>query len=327
MKSCTARNCEKCPQNYNGCLQSRKLLTHYRRCKETRSKQVGRIQSNPCLLCALVARHAKTAYENGKNKSPPYCVSIKAKSATKLRTKSTAQLIKPMVSENKLEKKALQNQKNEFKRFSSTELMPPPPQRPPLGESKFEKNSKGMSARTQSLLGRTPLHSTYGSPPTNNELMQKGIREVAKVADPFISSAGNMLGKSFDSVRGSFLSQKHSSSPYVVRSPALPLLDRNQMYHRRRSSFDETSACRGESKSSYMEYTDGGNDPTVELMLKSQETRVAPTGSKLQSSRLRSSSCSLLSSLNKSGFCETIFEEDLHGEHSGSFHKYSMGEK
>jgi len=66
IKTCPAEaRGENCPSNYSGCHQARKLLSHHTKCREIRAKQagMGRRQNKEqyaCLICSLVARHAKT---------------------------------------------------------------------------------------------------------------------------------------------------------------------------------------------------------------------------------------------------------------------------
>jgi len=69
VKECSAGTGDfQCPDNYHGCYPARKLLNHYRRCREIRIRQIrsriGRKQSHSCLVCSLTARYAKTVLEN-----------------------------------------------------------------------------------------------------------------------------------------------------------------------------------------------------------------------------------------------------------------------
>jgi len=64
-KTCSARLLEPCPSQYKGCQDARKLLAHYRRCRDIRARQsqnpssARKPQQHVCLVCSLVARHAK----------------------------------------------------------------------------------------------------------------------------------------------------------------------------------------------------------------------------------------------------------------------------
>lgn len=78
-KTCSAKGVGPCPTKHKGCQDARKLLAHYRRCREIRAKQSQMTnsknrQQHVCLVCSLVARHAKftldrcvTASKNGKS--------------------------------------------------------------------------------------------------------------------------------------------------------------------------------------------------------------------------------------------------------------------
>jgi len=66
-------NSEPCPTEHKGCADSRKLLNHYRRCRDIRSRQVANRSGEPqhiCLVCSLVVRHAKGSSERNRSSSP-----------------------------------------------------------------------------------------------------------------------------------------------------------------------------------------------------------------------------------------------------------------
>jgi hypothetical protein len=63
-KTCSAHLVEPCPTQHKGCRDARKLLAHYRRCRDIRARQSQNPsgknrQQHVCLVCSLVARHAK----------------------------------------------------------------------------------------------------------------------------------------------------------------------------------------------------------------------------------------------------------------------------
>jgi len=68
LKTCTAKAFDPCPTNYHGCHQARKLLAHHRRCRDVRAK---RGQQHFCLVCSLVARHARNLLEGGGRRRGP----------------------------------------------------------------------------------------------------------------------------------------------------------------------------------------------------------------------------------------------------------------
>ncbi len=75
VKICIAGPNFPCPAKYKGCNEARKLMAHYRKCKDVRSRQqqqttglVGRQLHRPtdqgsCLVCSLMARYAKSMME------------------------------------------------------------------------------------------------------------------------------------------------------------------------------------------------------------------------------------------------------------------------
>ncbi|KAL3928209.1 MAG: hypothetical protein SGBAC_012745, partial [Bacillariaceae sp.] len=69
--TCKAEGISCCPTDYKGCVDARKLLLHYRRCRDIRSRKAsgGQGKSEPhfCLVCSLVARNAKA---KGRSVSP-----------------------------------------------------------------------------------------------------------------------------------------------------------------------------------------------------------------------------------------------------------------
>jgi hypothetical protein len=69
LKTCSAGPLDTCPSNHKGCQDARKLLAHYRRCRDIRTRQAQNPsksqQQHVCLVCSLVARHAKFSLERG----------------------------------------------------------------------------------------------------------------------------------------------------------------------------------------------------------------------------------------------------------------------
>lgn len=72
LKTCTAHGNNPCPTNRRGCQDARKLLAHYRRCRELRSRQTssGLRTQHVCLVCSLVARQARGSLEKSRSSSP-----------------------------------------------------------------------------------------------------------------------------------------------------------------------------------------------------------------------------------------------------------------
>ena len=146
IKTCPAAFDElPCPLNVQGCQSVRKLLYHYKTCRESR-QQIHRVRSPPsrprsqsvssdprqtnlCLVCALVARHAQKVLESSKG---PSSVSIPA-------------MLVNSVEESKIESSPPSHAKcdarvlpcfvtkpHNIERTNSMILMPPPPPRLPL---------------------------------------------------------------------------------------------------------------------------------------------------------------------------------------------------
>ena len=78
-KTCSAKLTEPCPTQHKGCQDARKLLAHYRRCRDIRLRQSQtqngkNRQQHVCLVCSLVARHAKFTLDR--------CISTGSKNGT-----------------------------------------------------------------------------------------------------------------------------------------------------------------------------------------------------------------------------------------------------
>jgi hypothetical protein len=73
LKTCTAAAGSECPSGRKGCVDSRKLLAHSRRCRDIRARQTAgqlRAQQHVCLVCSLVARYAKGGCDLDRSVSP-----------------------------------------------------------------------------------------------------------------------------------------------------------------------------------------------------------------------------------------------------------------
>jgi hypothetical protein len=73
LKTCTSGSGEPCPKQHKGCADARKLLAHYRRCREIRARQAtnrSKTQQHVCLVCSLVARHVKGSLDSNRSTSP-----------------------------------------------------------------------------------------------------------------------------------------------------------------------------------------------------------------------------------------------------------------
>mmetsp|Transcript_31551 Transcript_31551/g.74266 ORF Transcript_31551/g.74266 Transcript_31551/m.74266 type:complete len:363 (-) Transcript_31551:1357-2445(-) len=77
-KTCSAVSIEACPTQHKGCQDARKLLAHYRRCRDIRARQsqmpnAKNKQHHVCLICSLVARHAKFTLDRNASKKGTTC--------------------------------------------------------------------------------------------------------------------------------------------------------------------------------------------------------------------------------------------------------------
>lgn len=95
MKTCSAGHDFPCPSRYEGCLQARKLLAHYRRCRNIRARQVGAPApkgQHVCLICSMVARQARSLLDSNlqsSSKSSPVVAHKKSSNSSKCHVMSS----------------------------------------------------------------------------------------------------------------------------------------------------------------------------------------------------------------------------------------------
>jgi hypothetical protein len=196
LKTCPAgNNGFSCPSDYNGCHQSRKLLAHYQKCREVRAKQAGmgrRTQTvhHVCLVCSLVARHAKSVLEGSSRKS-------NSKKQV-IASFTLAEPGPPVIC-----------------RQTSGATMPPPPPRQPCivpAIPSWRNLSNSDSSSDEGLPVETP--------PSTNQLMM--FSEVVAAATPPSSDSPDYsaaLGKSLDSGKNQFLTFAASALQNLKRAP------------------------------------------------------------------------------------------------------------
>jgi hypothetical protein len=137
INACPAKAEFACPNSINGCQQSRKLMSHYRKCREARARQrrQGRLnkQTNACLICTLLARHDKTISESSLSIiSPlPPIPQKTQKRANQTHSLSTSfdKIYSPQVNRRKARSKSVQFDLNRETKLDSPIAMPPPPPR------------------------------------------------------------------------------------------------------------------------------------------------------------------------------------------------------
>jgi len=190
VKSCAAGPGFPCPVQHKGCNETRKLLAHYRRCKDMRMKQVGlgrRSGLQPdqsCLVCSLMARHAKSMMDRTKNGS-------QGKNQCQVTSLLSNSPIDPKFNVEK-ELASFPQQ-----RSPSMTLMPPPPPR-----------SRSILASATILTNFA--NSSFENPPSPSPK----AATVAAVADPYspATSDPSLLSKSVDSsVKVPFPILRHTS--------------------------------------------------------------------------------------------------------------------
>lgn len=133
MKSCNAGSNSSCPHGYNGCHQARKLLSHYRKCRESRARQRRQIRLRQqqlqepqfCLLCTLLSRHDRSVTEQitrSRQKSLPLtqstCPTVPVGDVS-----AEAQMLMSFRKQSSPNEESISSP-------SSQESMPPPPPRP-----------------------------------------------------------------------------------------------------------------------------------------------------------------------------------------------------
>ena len=118
-----------CPTNHRGCIQGRKLLAHYKRCKSIRAKQLGQshlrrdlTQQQLCLVCNLVARQARSILERGR---PASCIS------TPLSSAGSATSTVRKTGSRRIISSFMLDSSNQVVEIPTHSLMPPPKMMPP----------------------------------------------------------------------------------------------------------------------------------------------------------------------------------------------------
>lgn len=312
VKTCTASSDYDCPQKYHGCLQAKKLLAHYRRCREMRLRQSRqnlekrgvRYQQHPCLVCTLVARHARNVIEGGKAPVPSIPTAPKTVLRGVMTTRTACQ--ECVDSGNEIDKKSKLSQ-----------LMPPPPPRSPHtsgSDISLLEAASSLSALSSSkadyMCYTDEKEIVYGSPPTQTQLMQSNVEEVAKATAPTSyvgSSDSSMLGKSVDSIK-SYMDHSVSQNSGGGSPVSMPP---KRYFRRRAESFDERKMP---SRSALGNQTI--NDPTLETVLRGESNYLSNCEEEIHETSVarslvsmnRSNSCGILSNLVHSGKCDTILE-------------------
>lgn len=279
LKTCPARSGSDCPQSHEGCAQSRKLLAHYKQCREVRAKQAmnmkrtSKAQPPACLVCSLLARQVRTVIDSS-GKSNPSALSRKPSSTgnkkvlapfTMKQNPNTSSVVVPGLIHG-----------------AGKEDMPPPPPRFPQAS---------MPIPIRKAEASNPLEPQMcESPPPSSVLMRRELSAVAAVAAPDTETSDiSLLGKSVDSSRRSYMKQATNK---IRRAPA---------YRRRRSGSLDAAAVAKAAQSRL--------EAATEETLESEQLLVAKgsVGSVALGTRGRSVSMGALASFTD---CDTIVEEE-----------------
>lgn len=173
VKICTAGPNFPCPTNYKGCNEARKLMAHYCKCKDVRSRQqqaiglVGRqllraADQGSCLVCSLMARYARSMMERtaaiSHDNNNNLCSQLKIGPSTATAT-TTAATTTTTITSSIMDGKVITDENGLVnfathhpfhpKRTPSMTLMPPPPPRR-LSHLLLPNGSKIMNDRNDS---------------------------------------------------------------------------------------------------------------------------------------------------------------------------------
>jgi len=204
IKGCTAAFDElPCPSNVQGCQTVRKLLNHYRTCRDNNSRHGSAIQHgsrtnrssraatsqdhcsgnrHQCLVCSLVARHARNALEGAGRSNGPLLVGS-SKMPLTATVRVPAKLVRVVDEQDRKEHEELAltapppEPNLKLARSESMKLMPPPPPRlPPLQMNTSPSSSMGQPEISLSMF--------YGTPPSYHQLLHPAIVSAACAAAP-----------------------------------------------------------------------------------------------------------------------------------------------
>lgn len=137
-KTCNSESSAVCPIAYKGCVDARKLLLHYRRCRDIRSRQAAnQVKTNQhvCLVCSLVARNAKGNFDRSRSTSPKsskarkHLIPLKKLSSDQMSSPSRHSLHQLRARPRSVSMPAEENDLSKSLLMSSPRMMPPPPPR------------------------------------------------------------------------------------------------------------------------------------------------------------------------------------------------------
>ena len=321
-----------------GCDSARKLLNHYKRCRDVRAQQAAQSKTKTakphvCLVCSLMARHAKTFVDSTTCKKVSADVSKTERWRARIQQQqgqaktvsfsfdSSNTIMRQSKSYDEMKTfdqsddihvpvTVVPKPTTGILRSSSSQMMPPPPPRPPRAgranqvPSEISKQLSSSAPATPSpFLASSPSHGStvFETPPSHHVLMQQRIEEVAAwvAAPPLSSVEASALGKSYDSSRNHFpeaMVTRHEQQETASTSPRR----RSESLH-----FSELSLGDDAGTTSATSCPNLGTEPSSETTALAQQQ----TGERF--GKRRSVSCDALTGLYE------IREEEVLGD-SGS---------
>jgi hypothetical protein len=234
MKTCPAKGEVACPSGHNGCQQSRKLLNHYRKCREERARQrrqarLPQPSNNFCLICTLLARHDKTISENSlaiSSPLPPNPPHQKRNNTSNSLSSSFDKIYSPQVARRKARSKSVQfDLHRETKSADSPSAMPPPPPRARTSSvgsiSHLDHHSIGIGSSVKSIHA---FLQKDGSRPRAESLDERKLPSPCFENDPTVELELRMRSQSSSDVTMDIGGRENRQLPFRKRSVSCSLI-------------------------------------------------------------------------------------------------------
>ena len=324
-----------------GCDSARKLLNHYKRCRDVRAQQAAQSKTakpHVCLVCSLMARHAKTFVDSTCKKVSADVSKTERWRARIQQQQGQAKTVSfsfdssstPMRQSQSFDEMKTFDQSVDINvpstivpkpsagilRSPSSQMMPPPPPRPPRAgirahqvPSEISKQLSSSAPATPSrFLASSPLFET---PPSQHVLMQQRIEDVAAsvAAPPFSSVEASALGKSYDSSRNHFPTSMVTRHEQQEQSQAASPRHRSDSLH-----FGELSLGEDIGTTAATSCSNLGTEPSSETTTQAQQQSEVSFGKR------RSVSCDALTRLYE------IREEEVLGDSGSEDGVFEMAE-
>jgi len=321
-----------------GCDSARKLLNHYKRCRDARAQQAAQSKTakpHVCLVCSLMARHAKTFVDStckkvsaDVSKTERWRARIQQQqqqgqsktvsfSSTPMRQSTSFDEMKTFEQPDAINVPAtiVPKPTTGILRSASSQMMPPPPPRPPRAGRAHQVPSE-ISKQLSSSAPATPSHflassPLFETPPSQHVLMQQRIEDVAAsvAAPPFSSVEASALGKSYDSSRNHFPASMATRHEQQEQSQTTSPRHRSDSLH-----FGELSLGEDIGTTAATSCSNLGTEPSSEATTQAQQQSEVPFGKR------RSVSCDGLTRLYE------IREEEVLGDSGSEDGVFEMAE-